>query len=467
MSGLTYDDLASAMAFADNQIALDICKPSTTGQCDASSEISKIVCPETSCAAVKKTFRMPTWQPVIIDTNKAAAEDVALEITQQDICTALSNFPFPDNSCTFKKPTKTENGYYEWHVNAGVCDTNRSCMDDNDCSGTSNMCFGAIKSPKKMGSCRVNGNGQSCSGNQTCNAKGECEGCTNNSECPGSAFCVISPGKNGFCSQDSGMCVMGNSVLRQYCENVSCRCAQGDRSCEATLKKAGGGDDVPPFKYHTEDGSCTITKDYCAWFGGKYTDGLSGDSPRPCTSDVNCPQNYSCVGGACSGKDSSCTVPATQDAAQFVIGKTLYAAFFADSKAVRERCRGNIFNNSSQVRLPDEVAGACHSLIRSLRETPLPPSVDTILPRPRDPIPMCPHYAGGMTVYGWELEDGGRHIGFLPDEMLRAFPNACTDTIQGVRFRAELRDTGSSPGLKRVYTLVCAQRSLISSIFGK
>jgi hypothetical protein len=57
-----------------------------------------------------------------------------------------------------------------------------------------------------------------------------------------------------------GLCMFGNFALRRWCEVPEQRRPESER----------GITDVPPFKYDSDTGKCSITRDYCKWMGVDY-----------------------------------------------------------------------------------------------------------------------------------------------------------------------------------------------------
>lgn len=90
-------------------------------------------------------------------------------------------------------------------------------------------------------------------------------------------------------NKESGKCILGNSLLRKYCEFPITR---DDHHVK-------GKTDVPPFRYSPETGECFITKKYCDWMGSSYR--TEGFSKKP-----NCFQSKGDTVG------------------QFVVGKTIF-----------------------------------------------------------------------------------------------------------------------------------------------
>ena len=71
----------------------------------------------------------------------------------------------------------------------------------------------------------------------------------------------------------NGLCVMGNSVLKKWCEIPE------SRAKEAT----NGVTNVPPFQYDSDKGKCNITKPYCDWMGVSY--GIDDKGRPTCYTD--------------------------------------------------------------------------------------------------------------------------------------------------------------------------------------
>lgn len=127
--------------------------------------------------------------------------------------------------------------------------------------------------------------------------------------------------------EGKGKCVLGNFVLRQWCEQPCTRCAKNKETGKYPSSCSGGEDTpgvttVPPFFYDQNKGACYMTHDYCDAYGLDY-------NMSSCQSNDDCPgkNNYCAPDGHCSGPDAKCYTSTGDKVAQFFIGKTLFYLF--------------------------------------------------------------------------------------------------------------------------------------------
>jgi hypothetical protein len=128
-----------------------------------------------------------------------------------------------------------------------------------------------------------------------------------------------------------GKCVLGNFVLRQWCENPQSRCTIDKKTNSYPPGCTSGGDtpgvtDVPPFFYDINTSACYLTHDYCDHYGMHY-------NKDTCSSSADCPDGNYCytpqnsVNSYCVGPDSNCYLSSGEKAAQFFLGRTLWYMF--------------------------------------------------------------------------------------------------------------------------------------------
>jgi hypothetical protein len=224
-------------------------------------------------------------------------------IATEDFCNNLSQLPYTCNSdtCTpkpvSKDPKNPDKPYVEWRADVG-------CVDNTGCNYPKSSCDTSVNK------CR----------------------CTSSTDCIGTATC-----NNGYCLE-GGQCVLGNFLLRQYCEEPSSRCVPNpDGSYPDGCKSNGtepGVTDAPAFHYNKSTGSCSLTADYCERFGKYYSIDTAcsvGNDPCPSMSPAG---SYECHipkgsdSGYCSGPSSECYEGSTgKKIAQFFVGSTLFYMF--------------------------------------------------------------------------------------------------------------------------------------------
>lgn len=129
---------------------------------------------------------------------------------------------------------------------------------------------------------------------------------------------------------NKGECVLGNFVLRQWCENPGSRCQQdqdGNYPSECSGSSTKGVTNVPPFIYNPRTGQCNMSRDYCDTYDLHYNRG-------GCNTDSDCREK----GGYCStmrNGDKYCTGPLAdcyettgEAVGKFIIGgETLFHMF--------------------------------------------------------------------------------------------------------------------------------------------
>lgn len=132
---------------------------------------------------------------------------------------------------------------------------------------------------------------------------------------------------------ENGKCVLGNFVLRQWCEQPVSRCTIDKKTgkyppgCEGSASEPGITD-VPAFLYDVNRSACYMTHDYCRAYAMDY------NIDTKCQTDVDCKKhnpNWFCKvtdqGGHCSGPESECYLPKGAKFGKMIVGKTLFYMF--------------------------------------------------------------------------------------------------------------------------------------------
>lgn len=129
---------------------------------------------------------------------------------------------------------------------------------------------------------------------------------------------------------NQGTCVMGNFALRQWCENPCTRCALNTSTNSYPPECTQGNTtmgvtNVPPFYYDRHSGTCYMTFDYCDHYAFKY-------NQNSCSSDADCPNpgstcDLSALKPHCVGPGAACYLTKGEQAAEFVVGRTLFYMF--------------------------------------------------------------------------------------------------------------------------------------------
>jgi len=170
-------------------------------------------------------------------------------------------------------------------VQKKVCKSTDCTSDDQCKEGTTNVCLGIGKCPMIPPDDTIqkgylewhradycDGKTSTCKGGSSTCTDNKCT-CVDTNDCRGSAVC-----KDKVCTTvpedidglyKDGICVYGNFVLRQFCENPQC-ISEEYPSTE------------PPFVYNQRNGTCSIAQGYCKSHGTAYLLNDKED-PKECT----------------------------------------------------------------------------------------------------------------------------------------------------------------------------------------
>lgn len=283
--------------------------------CETDADCSDVSAKTPYCTQAENGLKLCAYDPVL---NKDVFNTGTCEIVSQAKCEEFSKSPYVCNSNKTDCPLTEDLDmrYYEWHY-----------TDLMKCDPETSPCPGGA--------------------NSRCLASGECT-CQTDADCLGTATCQASdktPGEK-VC-KGGGRCVLGNHVLREWCENPKSRCtptpAPDAKDCKVDgdcpsgkscfRKKCVGPADypteckgsdrapglthVPPFYYHKNIGKCFMTAPYC----DKYVSDFALADGRTCTTDDDCtPVSWSedewknyfskdsiCASGRCVGAAKRCS----------------------------------------------------------------------------------------------------------------------------------------------------------------
>ena len=252
------------------------------------------------------------------------AQSGSCHIIEPNFCKSQSTVPYKcdDTTCKFlDKDQLKDKVYVEWNEFSGTCDTNKLCDASNKCTPPE-ICVNGL--------CKSYG-GSTCPTGQTC-LNGKCT-CKTDDDCDGSSTCDKS---SGTCNI-GGRCILGNFLLKQWCEKPQSRCTKDyDGNYPSDCKgsnESPGVTDVPPFFYDDTSGQCYMTNNYCKRFGVDY-------NKKSCKTDNDCTKPEKCFtdpndpgsGSYCTGPGSECEETSGQKAGEFFLGKTLFRMFKSDVK---------------------------------------------------------------------------------------------------------------------------------------
>ena len=317
----------------------------------------------------------------------------------QELCEQLSNLPYTCDAkgCKIKPEqiadktdpkTTAPNPYVEWH-------TDLTCRDDSGCIFPS-----------------------------TCNSQKHCT-CTGDQDCAGNLVCV-----GGQCSAGSGettgRCILGNFLLRQYCENPKSRCAANpDGSmpdgCDSSGDKVGVSD-VPPFIYDKNLSQCFETKEYCDRFDQGFDAGAK-----------------------------TCTKSGGQKVGEFLLGKTIFNFFskgaHCSTEPVSRAAAGDFLGSFS--KLPKQISVnvdpgiVAHKTL--LRENFGAPGVSLFL------------------VYRRDVQEP--LVGFDVAQVRRAFPEIVKPIGGQDHIVISLAQVVRNPALKKIYLTLGTSTEITNNIF--
>jgi hypothetical protein len=353
----------------------------------------------------------------------------------------------------------------------GVC----TCYKDTDCgqgmgciqdpNSQANLICGFAPKDTTAGHCIFN-NKTACEAQgqlpYTCNK----DGCTSRSDdeqqkYPYTEWNVGDDGK--------GKCILGNFVLRQWCENPSVRCAP-DKNGNKPAECGDGGynvSNVPPFYYDSSKSACYMTHDYCTQFGLSYNKG-SCDPKNP---DPNaCPgPNNTCMydqnsdgyitGAHCTGPDADCTESSGQKFGEFLVGRTLFY-MFSKGDFPWEKCKEKYTHNQERLNVLNK------NIAEKLKTTPEIICTLADDDKVQKKMILAKNYArDGIHLYAikWGKSEAG--IGYLASEVKKFYPQIVEKTPKGICICMTKEEIGTDNGLKRIY-LTLASKGWIENMLG-
>lgn len=270
-----------------------------------------------------------------------------------------------------------------------------------------------------------------------------------------------------------GKCILGNFVLRQWCENPSVRCAP-DKNGNKPSECGDGGynvSKVPPFYYDSTNGACYMTHDYCTQFGLSYNKG--GCDPKDPSSSQCVGPNNTCMydqnsdgyitGAHCVGPDSDCTESGAQKFGEFLVGRTLFYMF---SKGIPpwEKCKES-YSPSEDPKIVSELNKNISEKLKTTPELLCVLADDEQVEKKKI---LAENYArDGIHLYAIKWKSGDAGIGYLANEVKKFYPQIIDDkSPKGVCICMTKDEIGNDKGLKRIY-LTLASKGWIEDIIGK
>lgn len=334
-------------------------------------------------------------------------------IMSEKLCNLNQTIPYTCNQdeCNFLDKDKLANAsYVEWHPNTG------QCGDDNVTCSLPSVCVNKKCTCKKDDDCR---------GSSVCNKDGNCEG--------------------------GGVCMLGNFLLRQWCENPQSRCKKNSDGtypdeCKGS-SSTPGVTDVPPFFYNENTGKCFITKDYCQRFGVDYSGGTDCSDSNPCTGE-----GMACYKGTCTGPGSECTTTTGQKVGEFFVGKTLFRMF----KSPNLKCDSQDKENFTQGYTTDGFAPKLASMYESFNK--LPETIEKMLDPSmiKSKILVHKNFIQGIDLYFIIWKDSANmdtegQISYDISQIKKKYPFLLKKRDGLLYIKISKKDIGNNNDLKRIY----------------
>ena len=245
-------------------------------------------------------------------------------------------------------------------------------------------------------------------------------------------------------STGGGKCVLGNFLLRQWCENPSSRCAK-DSSGKYPEQCVDGANtkgvvDVPPFYYDRDNGMCYMTPDYCSHYERDYNKPACSSNSDCTGKNEKCVVDQSGLNQHCIGPDSECQITSGEKIADFTIGRTLFYMFEKHTTCKESYTELNRNLAKDFAKTPKE---ACFVVdFKNLKRK-------KILHR---------DFAGqGIHLYlfEWNKGDGNVELGFDPTEVEKVYPDIVeTNSILNMKVICISREDIKDNNLKRIYLLI-------------
>lgn len=302
-----------------------------------------------------------------------------------------------------------------------------------------------------------------CPSGLTCQ-DGKCL-CSYDDDCPGSTKCTTN-GTNKVCTgstetNDSGRCVLGNWLLKRWCENPKARCqkdADGNipPSCKGSSTEPGLTD-VPPFYYNDKDGNCYIPPNYCKRYAKKYIEpnGCNETPTDPSFTKVDDP-TYSDDGSKCIGPGSECHETTGSKVAQFFIGKTLYAMFSGQCHPEEQFTPNTTPMDSIFDQIP-----SIYKQFNSYPERSVVLADEREMTRTKIVIK---NFAGpGIHLYMIMWKDETESIGFQSKEVHKVYPELIYKQKGKRVIVVNKSQIGKDKNLKRIYLMNNISKSFVKS----
>jgi hypothetical protein len=279
-------------------------------------------------------------------------------------------------------------------------------------------------------------------------------------------------------------CVLGNFVLRQWCEEPQSRCTVNKKTGDYPTGCTKGADspgvtDVPAFLYDSNQGACYMTHDYCKWFGKDYN-----MESNTCSTDADCQKDnvdWYCQkteqGGYCSGPGSQCYIPTGEKVGEFILGKTLFYMFKKGGckheayQGPDEKDEKN--NGIYDMRKAPEGSDPDPEFVKSMTENIVQgfSKIDDMVCSLADPGRMtrkkliAPNFAGpGINLYLIQFDNANKaSVGFDATEVEKKYPHLVEDHYCGKFICVNRDEIKGDKNIQRIY-LSIGSKSWITNI---
>lgn len=249
----------------------------------------------------------------------------------------------------------------------------------------------------------------------------------------------------------SGVCQMGNFLLKEWCQNPKVRCVKNkDGSYPANCtggKDTRGVTDVPPFYYDDNKGRCYMTQGYCSWFG---TDYKSRAASTKCQTNEDCGDGNICYFDTysderfCTGPKAECDLSTGKEIGEMVLGKTIFQ-LFNQARACKEFFTPIVENfKQMSIALADENCVQEKKVIGS-------------------------NFAGeGVHLYMiiWKNEPSPGTTGFMAEEVRKKYPDL-VQTKNGKKYvcvSLEQVKESKDKNIKRIFGIIQMKKMVLDSI---
>jgi len=257
---------------------------------------------------------------------------------------------------------------------------------------------------------------------------------------------------------DPGRCVLGNFLLKMWCENPGSRCLKDPDTGEYPSECTGGENtrgvtDVPPFYYDDTKGNCYMTHDYCDVFGMDY-------NKKSCQDDSTCDKGDVCyippgtTSGHCTGPGSDCTESSGQKAGEFFLGKTLFYLFSKKAK-----CETFIQDKGKSKVLQEAIKEKLGKVTDSI-------SVLSDERKVKEKKVLFPNFAGeGINLYLLTWKNGKEETGFLAQEVDKKYPRIVEKRGDDLYISIGKKDI-TDKNLKRIFLTLQSKTWMLDNVRG-